>query len=274
MKDYDETLGGLTKSKRFSWVPLRDFLNKYRLTFPLYPETWKKKSRLAIEGAAIFDVPSSVSIVPPVNAGHKILPIRDEEKRKWSKGFVPDGTPDEDILFGKSDFSGFLMEEKFLTLRIDLTAPKHAILQEFEEKIDFFRKYVSRPKERNTSAKGIDIFEIWDEFERTKKFSKVASKLKLNVSTVRKGYLRAFDLIMLEKYNPRKYNRKGIAKEQLAKTCQICDSRASCRTLCPSVLPYIEQDYASRRGVFFEDRGFELLPSDVPARSKKAPRYE
>jgi radical SAM protein with 4Fe4S-binding SPASM domain len=58
---------------------------------------------------------------------------------------------------------------------------------------------------------------------------------------------------MGEKYNPEKHDRKQIKKEQLAKTCDKCESSSTCTTPCPDVLGYVDQDYASRREVYLRE---------------------
>jgi len=217
----------------------KKFLTKYKITIPLYPSI-KNWPRELIEGYALF-TDDDIARVIPYNKKRKIV----------DAGVIIDGG--EEILIRKSDISPHLRDGKYLCMELNLEGNKETVLAKVENLIDVYQRHVHRKVTRDTPSRKIDKFEVWDEYMVTRNFSKIAKKRKVKVSTLRAAYYRAFELIMGEKYDPSRHNRKLIKKEQLAITCDTCNSRQTCETLCPVVLAYCDQDYAAQKERQFID---------------------
>jgi hypothetical protein len=233
--------------KSFTHMRKMGLLKKYEIANLLEPKTWKKMSADSINNTAVFTDEDWIARVIPTD-DPKMVPISDPEKRrKMALALGFGGIPDGDIILSTNNDALDLKKERFLTLELNLSSSKDALLRKVEEYIDYYRRYVNVPNTRNTQERKIDKFKVWDEYLQTKDFLKVAEKFTQDKSLVRTAYLRAFELIMGEPYDPIKHDRKKLTKEQLDKTCDICETRDACSLPCPEILAFINQDYRTRR---------------------------
>ena len=58
----------------------------------------------------------------------------------------------------------------------------------------------------------------------------------------KKKFYRAYELIYGKKYDPVRYRRPAIEKEDIKVHCGNCSKRSTCKELCPTALAYVEQD--------------------------------
>ncbi len=243
---YLQDLNGMRKA--LTLQRKMEFLKKYEIANILEPKTWKKMSLDSVNNTAVFTDEDWVARVIPTDES-KLVPISDPERRKkmvLALGFS--GIPEEDMFLGKTNDALDLKKERFLTLELNLSSSKDALLRKVEEYIEYYRKFVNVPNTRNTKERKIDKFRVWDEYQKTKDFSKVAEKkFKQDKSLVRTAYLRAFELIMEEPYDPGRHDRKKLTKDQLEKTCDVCETRNTCTLPCPEILAFINQDYRTRQ---------------------------
>jgi hypothetical protein len=149
-----------------------------------------------------------------------------------------------------------------LIIKIDLKADKEVIVNKFIEKLNYYHYFIIRNNSRMTSDSKVDKWEVFDAYNQTKSFEKVEQKLntraanyirfiknfginpegpqKLNVSTVRKAYYRAFELVYGEKYDSEKHNPNNLPVE-LRGTCDKCPEQSTCKALCAQAMEYVEQ---------------------------------
>ncbi|MBW1953011.1 MAG: hypothetical protein JRI66_08005, partial [Deltaproteobacteria bacterium] len=85
---------------------------------------------------------------------------------------------------------------------------------------------------------------------------------KIDISTIRKAYYRAFGLVYGEKYDPDKHNPKKLPP-RLTKTCSICPERENCTTLCADVMEYVSQDERYLREKLPKEDIFDIIEPDV-----------
>jgi hypothetical protein len=226
LKDYNTKIKG-----RFNHNDYTKFLQEYGIEIPLDPAQWKAYSQKDIEGTAIF------------TDDWVIEPIPNEPSEITNLEETPEG------FMGVWNLSPHLEHDRFLTVRMDLTAKKKKLLENLEGYIDLYSKHVKKLNTRDKAGSKTDKFKIWDSYKMHTSFAKIAKEFRLEESAVRKAYLNAFSLIMGEKYDPTKHNRKSISPEELSKTCDTCSSRSKCDTPCSDISGYINQDRASLLGV-------------------------
>lgn len=142
-----------------------------------------------------------------------------------------------------------------------------------------------------TSDRKVDKWEVWDAYNQTKSFKKTAQKLtarastymrflndigitakppqKVDISTVRKAYYRAFELVYEEKFDPEKHKPEKLPVK-LRRTCDKCPEYATCKALCPEVLEYAVQDEKYQREAPMPEHELDILSS--PRSHRKAPK--
>jgi len=180
-----------------------------------------------------------------------------------------------------------------LILKIDLTADKDNILENIIEKLNYYQWFVFRENSRMTSDRKVDKWKVYDTYNQTKSFKKVVQKLnaravryvilndkgmvkapqKLNISTVRKAYYRAFELVYNEKYDPEKHNPKRLPVK-LRRTCDKCPEYATCKALCPEVREYALQEEKYQRDLPTPDQKLDILSAPRSGRKAPKPRME
>lgn len=210
-----------------------ELITRYKITVPLDPEWVKKYSKETIESAALFTDDYIAKVIPQNEARMVDVGTR-----------IEDG---KEILTGRWDIGPHLRDGKYLLVELNLEEKKERILAKLESLIHLYRRHYAREVARDTESRKIDKFLVWDEYLSTRNFSQLARKHKVKVNTVRASYYRAFESIMGQEYDPNKHNRKIVKKEQLAITCDICKSRSKCKTLCPAVFAYADQDYVGQK---------------------------
>lgn len=151
---------------------------------------------------------------------------------------------------------------EFLILKINLTKNKEHIVKETIEKINYYHYFSKENNKRLSVDKLVNKWYVFDIYNETKNFQKtleiLLSKARsevgflkslgiearvpdINVSTVRKAYYRAFELVFGEAYNPEKHSPKHLPPD-LTKRCSDCAERETCTVLCLDVIEYINQD--------------------------------
>ncbi len=178
-----------------------------------------------------------------------------------------------------------------LIIKIKLKADKDAIVTKIIQQIDYYQYFVSKSKSRITSDRNVDKWKVWDIYNQTKSFKKTAEKLNaiianrlkfLNgigikeeapqpviVSTVRKAYYRAFELVHGEKFDPLRHKPTKLPVK-LRRSCDKCPEYATCKALCQDALEYVSQDEKYQRDIPKPDKDLELL-SSLP-RHRKGPK--
>jgi len=181
--------------------------------------------------------------------------------------------------------------EENLIIKINLKADKDALIAKIIEQIDYYQYFVSKSKSRITYDRIVNKWKVWDIYNQTKSFKKTAEKIiekvafrvrslnnigyeaefikLINISTVRKAYYRAFELVHGEKFDPERHKPTKLPI-RLRKTCDKCPERPNCEALCPEVLKYVSQDEKYQRETPKSEDDLELLAS--PKTGRKAPK--
>jgi hypothetical protein len=182
-----------------------------------------------------------------------------------------------------------------LSIKIDLTADTGSIIEYFIEQLKYFQSFLPNKKSRMAQDRVVDKWEVWDAYNETKFFQKAVAKLnsraadrfklltslgvpaeappKINVSTARKAYYRAFELVNGEKFDPDKH-KPGKLPIPLRRTCDQCPKYSSCEALCPEALEYASQDRGKGRESPMPEQKLDLLFSLRPHRTRAKPTME
>ncbi len=177
-----------------------------------------------------------------------------------------------------------------LIVKINLKADKEVILKELIECLKYYQYFIPRTKSRMTPDRKVDKWEVWDAYNQTKSFEKVVQKLnaraanymrflndigitakappKLNVSTVRKAYYRAFELAHGEKFDPNKHKPEKLPIK-LRRTCDKCPERATCQALCSEVMENVKQEEKYQREFPLPEHKLDILASEFRSLRKK-----
>jgi hypothetical protein len=167
-----------------------------------------------------------------------------------------------------------------LTIRIKLNADLGEILKEISNKIKFYQSFIQKDNSRMTPDRKVDKWEVWDAYNQTKSFKKAAKKLnerasqymkilnnfgftpeplqKLNVSTIRKAFYRAFELIHEVKFDPVVHKPEKLPVK-LRRTCDKCREYETCKALCPDVLEYVAQDEKYQREALMPESELDIF---------------
>jgi len=89
---------------------------------------------------------------------------------------------------------------------------------------------------------------VWRLRRQRKSFPDIARKMGITLDLAKKSFYRAYELIEKRSYSPEEFRRDywEIRKEELKRTCKTCPDRDGCTTLCPDVLPFVDQDMRKR----------------------------
>ncbi|MBM4274142.1 MAG: hypothetical protein FJ134_06750 [Deltaproteobacteria bacterium] len=182
-----------------------------------------------------------------------------------------------------------------LIIRIKLNADLEDIVKEIFAKIKYYQSFIQRDNSRMTPDRKIDKWEVWDAYNRTKSFKKAAETLnkraslrikilndfgfrteplqKVNISTVRKAYYRAFEPIHGVKFDPAVHKPEKLPV-RLSRTCDRCPERSTCKALCPDILEYVVQDKKSQRETLKLEHELDILSGPRIHRKAPKPRME
>ncbi len=101
------------------------------------------------------------------------------------------------------DHSPSLEDKRYLTLRIDLNEKKGVLMEQFEEKIDFYKKYAKQPKGRERES-DYDLWQIYDLREGGKTYKEIIEIidptedkdiLLVRADVARKTYKKASEMV-------------------------------------------------------------------------------
>lgn len=116
-------------------------------------------------------------------------------------------------------------EGYFLILRINLTKAKDDIVKKVKYKINYYHCFIHNEKTRLSKDRIVNKWYVFDIYNETKSFQKTLEQIrskaksevrflrsiggdaeipKIDISTIRKAYYRAFELVYGEPYDPEK----------------------------------------------------------------------
>ena len=142
---------------------------------------------------------------------------------------------------------------------VDLRAKKKDILADFEKRLseiyeaDQWQEDVRRYRKEAWTA-----LKVWDLRRQRISFPDVGLKLKISADTAKHAFYRACELTQFKRYDPGALRRElwTIKKAELKKSCDTCPLRNTCDTLCPDVLPMIDQDQVSLKEKLLDDSDY------------------
>lgn len=132
--------------------------------------------------------------------------------------------------------------------KVDLSKKKVQIMKEFKRYIDGALSEDNEKdwipyKKRNRKETWVHL-NVWSLRKQRKSFSEISDSLCITIDAAKKSFYRAYELTQGKRYDP-EFLRKEIwcvKKTDIKKTCDNCLVRATCDTLCPDVLRYVDQD--------------------------------
>lgn len=243
-----------------------ELCKKYGITYLFNPSLNIPKHRA---GSGFIEEKEIVEVLYPTD-------YRDLSEDELRRGIRPLYLPIP--IFNKGDE---------LIIKIDLKADKDVIVNKFKERLDYYQNFIIRDNSRMMFDRKVDKWEVWDAYNQTKSFKKTVKRLKdrastyakfinevgitaeappkLNVSTVRKAYYRAFELVHEEKFDPDKHKPEKLPIK-LKRTCDKCPEYSTCEALCPQALEYAQQDAIKGWNTSLLGEGVSNIPSyDYPA---------
>ena len=79
----------------------------------------------------------------------------------------------------------------------------------------------------------------------------------LSLVKIRKQFYRAYELIYSKKFDPERYRKdKVIKKKHLKRICGNCPEYDTCKTPCPDVLAFVDQDRKTSTSEFIPGNEF------------------
>jgi len=143
----------------------------------------------------------------------------------------------------------FIEDDKYLTLKIDMTQANIRIIPLVRFYIRYFRQYIERKgvdAGRSHFEKRRRYYRVWEERKQKKSFKAISKKLSIDVDTAKKEFYRAYELIMERSYNPVHYGEIPVQKGDLVRECNTCPIRSECKEACPDIIAYLDQDRVGR----------------------------
>jgi hypothetical protein len=148
--------------------------------------------------------------------------------------------------------------------KVDLRKRKSQIMEELERYIDGAISKQEQSKDNYYAWKqdksryrkeAWNHLKVWKLRKDKKSFSEIAKTLSISLDVAKKSFYRAFELTQNKQYDPEALRRDVwlVQKSELRKTCETCELRHSCDTLCPDMLLFVNQDQISRREKLFND---------------------
>lgn len=164
-----------------------------------------------------------------------------------------------------------------LIIKINLKADKGIIVKKFIEKLNYYKYFIPRNKSRKTPDRMLNKWVVFDTYNKMKSFEKTAqnikgragSRSKLNVSTIRKAYYRAFELVYGEKFDPHKHKPEKLPVK-LRRTCNKCPEYSTCEALCPEAWEYYTEGEKYQRETLMTEQELDIISS--PRSHRKAPK--
>lgn len=169
--------------------------------------------------------------------------------------------------------------------KVDLTRGKTQILKEYKEYIESAIAHNKKEsdwelyKKRNRDEAWTHL-EVWKLRKEKKSFSEIARALQITTEAAKKSFYRACEMTQGKRYKPEMLKREiwHIKKEDMKITCNICPQRNNCKTLCPDVLRYIDQDYITQHDNFLPEdsdakKDFLFLQKQQGLSSKKTTKH-
>jgi hypothetical protein len=95
----------------------------------------------------------------------------------------------------------FIQDDRYVTLRIDITERYDYIEPLIKIHLDHFRDQVKQKEGREHYGKQIEYLKVWNEFLNGEKIPAIAMKLGISPDQVENGCRRAFELIIGKKYD-------------------------------------------------------------------------
>jgi hypothetical protein len=95
----------------------------------------------------------------------------------------------------------FIQDDRYVTLRIDITERYDYIEPLIKIHLDHFRGQVKQKEGREHYEKQLRYLKIWDELLNGEQIATIAIKLNISLDKAKNGYRRAFELITGKKYD-------------------------------------------------------------------------
>ena len=160
-------------------------------------------------------------------------------KQKESK-LVPYDAPNKRSKEELGSLMGIIDKEGYIYFKVKPTAPRFLLYELIDKYIDLYAP--TKIKNEKFRKEGIDALKIWMERKLRKPFKQISKIFNISVSTAKKRYYRAYEILHDKKYNPAFYKKPEIKKEYLGKECSSCKERETCEDLCPDVILLVGQD--------------------------------
>jgi len=196
-----------------------------------------------------------------------IIP-KDEKGYSYTSTFRPTGQEDvSHIHFVKGGPESFvrdyLRHGVLLRVDVDLNETNEILIELFTSAINLAkaqRKEYGYPETSRHLEKRQRYYKVWDERAKWRPkatFREIASTLPefaeirkekglaRAAETAKKDYYRAYELIHRKPYDPNL--SEELKKEYLELYCDVCPEQPTCTELCPSVLPFVDQDEVKQR---------------------------
>ncbi len=145
---------------------------------------------------------------------------------------------------GKLKYLPEIGDDGYVAFFINPNNPRKLIRQALDNILD--RMEVCGPAEpRFSIEKKLGALEVWKARRMRKSFSQIGEDFGITEDAAKKRFYVAFKYIYGKPYNPAKYIKPKIKKENLKRECSTCKERPTCEitgVLCPDVLAYVNQD--------------------------------
>ncbi len=236
---------------------LRDILkNRYGIRVSLLSEHYADVLSLLDPRHDIDDVPLPVQkrFLPVLfnEPAVRLVPVNNEQAKEYNALAYPVDAKKYDQLaadgFWKmyAVFCPSRMQAHERLLKVDLSKKRSDIEAEFGRFLDTVAVDGDRRRFRNEAWKHLAV---WKLYRERRSFKAVAELMKEKQSTVSMRYYRAIELTQGKKYDPAEMKKAfaRVRKSELKLTCAACPKRGTCKTLCPELLRYVDQDTVRRR---------------------------
>ncbi len=246
---------------------LRDTLkNRYGVRVSLLAEHYDDALLLLDPRHDIDDTPLTVQkrLLPALfnEPAVRLVPVNAEQAKEYAALAFPVDADKYDRLAADGVWQVYAVfcpsriQPHERLLKVDLSKKRADVEREFRRFLDAAPVEADRRRFRAEAWKHL---EAWKLYREKRSFKAVARTMKEKLSTVTMRYYRAIELTQGRKYDPAGM-KKAVArvrKSEMKITCSVCPQRATCKTLCPEMLRYADQDRVSRREPRLSDLGLE-----------------